>query len=165
MRRRLVVIAPTTLDAVRFAGGWLFDQVISGWDGTVLATDHADPRPLHILGAGAGDLEWALDAPAWGQRPDAIAVDADLYGSDPRVGRLVRDALAGGVADVRMWGAGGGRPVQHRLSAAARAFKAQALAAAAAADPAGPTEAFRSGRPLQQAPAGGTRPAAAWQHA
>jgi hypothetical protein len=159
------VIAPTMLDAVRCAGGWLFDQVISGWDGTVLTTDHADPRPLRILGAGALDLERALGTPAWGLRPDAIAVDADLYGSDPRVGRLVRDALADGVADVRMWGAGGGCLVQHRLSVAARAFKAQALAAASAAGAAEPTEAFQSGWLLPEARAGGTHPAAAWQPA
>jgi hypothetical protein len=158
------VIAPTMQDAVRFAGGWLFDQVISGWDGTVLTTDHADPRPVRILGAGAEDLEWALDAPPWGMRPDALAVDAALCGSDPRVDRLVRDTVAGGVADVRTWGAGGGCVVQHRLSVAARAFKAQALAAASAADPAGPTEAFQSSR-LLAARAGGTHPAPAWQPA
>jgi hypothetical protein len=28
-------------DAVRFAGGWLFDQAMEGWDVTVLTPDHA----------------------------------------------------------------------------------------------------------------------------
>jgi hypothetical protein len=152
-------------DAVRSAGGWLFDQVIAGWSGTVLTTDHADPRPLRILGAGAVDLESALGAPGWGLRPDAIAVDADLCESDPRVGRLVCAALADGVSDVRLWGAGtgdGSRLIQHRLSVAARAFKAQALAAAAAADPIEATEAFRGGRLLRAVHTG--RPAVR-QHA
>jgi len=51
---------------------------------------------------------------------------------------MVLDAVAEGVAEVRLWAdrwpklEGQAAPVQHRLSVAARAFKAQALAAAAA---------------------------------
>ncbi|WP_220136922.1 hypothetical protein [Streptomyces himalayensis] len=148
-----MVVAPSTVEVVRSAGGWLFDQVMAGWDATVLTADHADPRPLRILGARAVDLECAMAAPVRGPGPQAIAVDADLYGLDARVRRMVREALEGGVADVRLWGDrcpadlnSGVGSVQHRLSVAARAFKAQALAAAAA--PTGSidvTEVFRSG--------------------
>jgi hypothetical protein len=53
-------MAPTMVGVVRSAGGWLFDQVMAGWDVTVLTTDDADARPAHILGARAGDLEAVL---------------------------------------------------------------------------------------------------------
>ncbi|MER5183445.1 hypothetical protein ABT009_34730 [Streptomyces sp. NPDC002896] len=142
----------------------MFDQVMAGWDATVLTADHADPRPLRILGAQAADLEAALAAPVLVPGPQAIAVDADLYGSDARVRRMVLEAIEGGAVDVRHWsdrrsadldGAGGS--VHHCLSVAARAFKTQALAAVGA--PTGSidvTEVFRSGelphRPGTSAP-------------
>ncbi len=51
MRYRLDVVAPTVLDAVRFAGGWVYDRVMAGWDVTVLVGADEDARPLEILGA------------------------------------------------------------------------------------------------------------------
>jgi hypothetical protein len=132
------VIAPSVEDAVRFTGGWLFDQVMAGWDVNVLTTGHADPRPLRILGAHAVDLEYALARVIHGPCPQAIAVSADLYDSDARVRRVVQ-TLGEGPADIRFWSdrwpedTGGVGPVRHRLSVAARAFKAQALTAAALA--------------------------------
>lgn len=148
-----MVVAPGTVSAVRHVGGWLFDRVMAGWDATVLVADQLDSRPLRILGADTTDLESALASPAGGPRPQAMAVEAGLYGADPRVRRIVREALDEGATELRIWGdtwpAGldcGGGPVQHRLSVAARAFKAQALAAAAApADAMAGTETFRSG--------------------
>ena len=66
MRYRLDVVAASVADVVRFAGGWLFDRAMAGWDVTVLLTDrvadHRDERPLHILGAQTLDLEDALAA-------------------------------------------------------------------------------------------------------
>lgn len=127
------------MDVVRFTGGWLFDQVMAGWDVTVLTTDHTDPRPLRILGAHAVDLEYALARAIHGPCLQAIAVSADLYDADARVRRMVQ-SLGEGPADIRFWSGRwpehlGGRadPVRHRLSVAARAFKAQALTAAALA--------------------------------
>jgi hypothetical protein len=150
-----VVVAPRTVEVVRYAGGWLFDRVMAGWDATVLTADHTDPRPLRILGARVADLESELSSAARDPWPQAIAVGADLYGSDARVRRMVQDALDKGVAEVRLWGDrwpadldGGVDSVLHRLSVAARAFKAQALAAAAApVDSIAGTEMFRSGEP------------------
>ncbi|WP_220277435.1 hypothetical protein [Streptomyces himalayensis] len=129
---------------------------MAGWDATVLTRDHSDPRPLRILGARAAGLESALTAHTRGPGPQAIAVDAGLFGSDARVRRMVLEALQSGVADVRLWGdqwpsdlKGGVGSMQHRLSVAARAFKAQALAAAAApVDEIGVTEVFWSGERL-----------------
>ena len=44
MRYRLDVVAPTVLDAVRFAGGWVYDRVMAGWDVTVLIGTDEDVR-------------------------------------------------------------------------------------------------------------------------
>ncbi|MWA02454.1 hypothetical protein F8568_019175 [Actinomadura sp. LD22] len=149
-------------DAVRCAGGWLFDRVAAGWDVTVLTEDHADPRPLRILGARPADLHCALSSPVQGPRPRAIAVCGGLYGSDPRVRRMVtraRDEMV----EVTLWdgtgpaaepagagSAGDEEWLPHRLSVAARAFKAQAMAAASVpADAAGATEFFRRREPVR----------------
>ena len=145
-----MVVAPNVTEAVRFTGGWLFDQGMAGWDVTVLRSDQADPRPLRILGARVASLEPVLAAPVRGPRPQAVAVHADLYDADPRVRRIVRGAVDEDLAEVRVWGHGrtaeqdgGAGSVRHRLSLAARAFKAQALAAVSIADAAeGAVEVF-----------------------
>jgi hypothetical protein len=153
MRYRLDVVAPTVLDAVRFAGGWVYDRVTAGWDVTVLVGDDEDARPLKILGAEVRDLESVLVS--WEDRPhpQTVAVAADLFDRDARVRQGVLEALEQGATEVTLWGEGlpaeldeSVDSVQHQLSAAARAFKAQALAAAN--DPAadvGHTETFRCG--------------------
>jgi hypothetical protein len=146
------VIAPSIVGVVRCAGGWLFDQVMAGWDVTVLTADQADPRPLQILGADAADLEAALASPVRDSSPQAIAFQADLYDSDARVCRMVRAGLHSGSAEVRLWGGpwpadldGQAGPVRHQLSVAAQAFKAQALAVLGApADPGEVSEVFRA---------------------
>jgi hypothetical protein len=65
-------------EVVRCAGGWLFDQVMAGWDVTALTTDHADSRPLRILGARSVNLECGLPSLVRGPRPQAIALCASL---------------------------------------------------------------------------------------
>jgi hypothetical protein len=155
----LLALAPRTADVVQVAGGWLCDQVLAGWDVTVVTADHAehadheDQRALRILGVRGHDLELALASPVQlGACLQAIVVQAELYAADERVRRMVRAAAQAGRTEIRLWG--GACPagfadqadlVSHRLSAAARAFKAQALAASAAADGACPaeTEEFR----------------------
>jgi hypothetical protein len=152
MRYRLDVVAPTVLDAVKFAGGWIYDRVMAGWDVTVLVGADEDVRPLAILGAAVCDLETVLAS--WEDRPhpQTVAVAADVFGSDSRVHQHVLNALEQGATEVTLWGErlpaelDESVDVQHRLSAAARAFKAQALAAANDPQPAvGPTETFRCG--------------------
>jgi hypothetical protein len=149
---RMAVIAPSVPEVVRFAGGWLVDQGLAGWDVNVLTTGQEDPRPLRILGASAHDLDTVLASLApVGACLDAIAIPAYVYDSDERVRRMVfnarRDRL-GRAADVRLWGEeahSGGGPVRHRLSLAARAFKAQAMAAASIpAEAVTETEVFRT---------------------
>ncbi|GGV18906.1 hypothetical protein GCM10010182_45640 [Actinomadura cremea] len=146
-RPRLVVVAPAQAEAVRFTGGWLFDRAMAGWEVTVFSADRATSRPLRILGARAGRLETLPVALRRGPAARSIAVHADLYGTHLAVRRIVLDALREGAAEARFWGhesaAGPDGPalspfapfsVGHRLSAAARAFKAQALSAASIPD-------------------------------
>jgi hypothetical protein len=150
MRPRLVVIAPDAAEVVRSAGGWLCDRAMAGWDVGVLTEGCADPRPLRILGARAFDLETALSSPVRGPHPQAIAVSAELYASNSRIRRMVCEALDDGVVDCRLWVDCSATPaddpdeVRHRPSAAARAFKAQALAALEASRE--PSEVFETFR-------------------
>jgi hypothetical protein len=138
LKPRLAVLAPSTADVLRFAGGWLVDQGLAGWEVNVLTTDHGDLEPLRILGALGHDLDTVLESPApLGHCLRAIAIPADFYHADERARRIVRNACQARAADVRLWGdgqppaqGGGAGQVRHRLSLAARAFKAQALAAA-----------------------------------
>jgi hypothetical protein len=153
MRYRLDVVAPTVLDAVTFAGGWVYDRVMAGWDVTVLISGDDDARPLEILGAEVRDLESVLEA--WEERPhpQTVAVAVDLFAVDARVREHVLNALDQGATEVTVWGERlpaeldeSVDSVQHRLSAAARAFKAQALAAAnVSAGDIGYSETFRCG--------------------
>jgi hypothetical protein len=76
---RLMVISPTLTESVQYAGGWLFDQVTAGWEAIVLTADHADPRPLHILGAWAYDLRDSLASGPYARCLGAIAVHAGMY--------------------------------------------------------------------------------------
>jgi hypothetical protein len=129
---------------VRSAGGWLFDQVMAGWDITVVTPGQGDPRPLRILGARVRGVDAVLGSSAVGRCLQAVAVCTKLYDTEPRVREVVRAALLAG-AEVRFWDGTlpeefdtGAEPIAHRLSLAARAFKAQALAAAA--EPASSTE-------------------------
>jgi hypothetical protein len=153
MRYRLDVVAATVVDVVRFAGGWLFDRSMAGWDVTVLVADHPDDRPLQIIGAQVLDLEDALAAAQSRPRPQALAAAADLFGCDARVRRGVLQALDHGVTEVTLWGENWPAElddsvglVQHELSMAAQTFKAQALEAAAVPHaPVGHVETFRSG--------------------
>jgi hypothetical protein len=137
VRYRLDVVAADVVDVVRFAGGWLFDRSMAGWDVTVLVADHADERPLQILGAQILDLEYALATVGHRPPPQTLAAAADLFDCDSRVRQGVLQALDQGATEVTLWGQTWPVEldshislVEHRLSAAAQAFKAQALAAA-----------------------------------
>jgi hypothetical protein len=153
MRYRLDVVASSVDDVVRCAGGWMYDRVMAGWDVTVMLADGADARPLQILGVDTADLESALASWADRPHPQTVAVAAGLFASDERVRRGVLGALEQGLTEVTLWGEqwpaeldDSVGPVRHDLSAAARAFKAQALTAARDAEAVvGDTETFRCG--------------------
>jgi hypothetical protein len=153
LRPRLTAIAPSPAEAVQYAGGWLFDQAMAGWDVTVVTAEAGDPRPLDILGVRARNFDAVFAAPVFGPCLQSIALRTDLYHDDERVRRLVLAAAEAGRVEIRLWGEvwpadfdGSGDRVSHRLSVAARAFKAQALAAADLPPaPTAETEVFRRG--------------------
>lgn len=138
LRYRLVVMASNAVDAVTSAGGWLFDRAMAGCDVTTVLAERTDEHALQILGVQTAEFD---DAPT-SQLCDAesaLAVSADLYRADGRVRAAVLDVLDAGLTNLVMWGDswpqefdGLGGCVHHRLSIAARAFKAQALIATAA---------------------------------
>ena len=139
IRYRLDVVAPCVLEVVTHAGGWLFDRAMAGWDVTVYIADLTDVRPLQILGAQTLDLDCAFLSTGRRPRPQALAVGAHLFATDSQARRGVLEALNHKLTEVTLWGDARSAEVdestdsvQHRLSAAARVFKAQALAAAAA---------------------------------
>jgi hypothetical protein len=153
MRYRLDVVSPSVPEVVRFAGGWLVDRVMAGWDVTVLIDGAQDLRPLEILGVDTQDLEGALEMWADRPHPQTVAVASELFSADARVRQGVINALDQGLTEVTLWGEHWPEElddtvgsVRHQLSAAARAFKAQALAAI---DPpvavVGDAETFRCG--------------------
>jgi hypothetical protein len=152
VRYRLDVVAADVADVVRFAGGWLFDRAMAGWDVTVVVADHPDERPLQILGAKMLDLEYALATVGHRPAPQTLAVAADLFDCDSRVRQGVLQALDQGATEVTLWGQTWPVEldecvslVEHRLSAAAQVFKSHALAAAGISAPSiGTTETFRS---------------------
>ena len=154
LKPRLAAIAPSAAEVVKSAGGWLVDQVLAGWDVTVLTCDQADQRALRILGVRDRELDSVLAYPVPGSCLAAIAVPVEMYDADERVRQMVLAAAEAGRTEIRLWGGGDevpadfdrGDPVAHRLSAAARAFKAQAMTAAAIrADGPADTEVFRRG--------------------
>jgi hypothetical protein len=152
LRYQLDVIASDIADVVRWAGGWLCDRAMAGWDVNVLVADHRDARPLHILGVRTLP-ETEFESTETRPPTQALAVAADMFSSHAWVRQNVAVAIERGLTEVILWGdtrpAELGhrvRPVEHRLSLAARALKARALAAAGAPpDWADRTENFRSG--------------------
>lgn len=145
----LTVVATDTGDVVGGAGGWLFDRVRAGWKVSVVIPASCDVRPLEILGVRT--YAAGRDARELGDEPAALAVSARAFGSDPTLRRHVTGALKGGTAEVTMWGDSGTADIgyrvdrtQYRLSPAARAFKAAALAAAGVTTTVAPVELFHS---------------------
>lgn len=138
LRSRMVVAAVAVPALVRAAGGWLFDQAMAGWDVTVVVAESANSRPLRILGTGLVDLESATESGVRGPLPHRIAVDATLYRTDERTRLRLQTVIDDPTIEVLLFGGAlpeelhhRFRPVEHRLSTATLAFKAQALNAAA----------------------------------
>lgn len=135
LRHRLDVIAVGTGDVAHAVGGWLCDRVMAGWQVNVLLPRGCDTRPLRVLGARV--LDAAEDLDVSGPMREGLAVSAEAFAADDRVRALVRKAVASRLTEVALWGAGwplgadrGLTRTRYTLSAAARAFKAEALRAA-----------------------------------
>ncbi|WP_235892586.1 hypothetical protein [Mycolicibacterium hodleri] len=147
---QLEVTAVDVADLVRSAGGWLYDRSKAGWDVNVVVTGGCDMRVMQILGVNTEprDDEEDSAAPA---RSVALAASADALHADPELRAEALLAVKRGVGEVLVWGDDswpeglerGLDPVEHELSAAARAFKGYALAALGLSEPVAPTETFR----------------------
>ncbi|MQY24137.1 hypothetical protein [Nocardia macrotermitis] len=131
LRYRVAIFASNVIDAVHSVGGWVFDRTMAGWEVTVMVPDLVNPAPLQLLGAIVLNLEDALGsppnpAPIW---PHELVVAATVFDSDDRVRAGVTANLEAHAEEIMFWGRcdGRARGIEHRLSAAARAFKANAL--------------------------------------
>ncbi|HKV20871.1 MAG TPA: hypothetical protein VJR50_17685 [Mycobacterium sp.] len=135
LRHEMTVVGSSVADVVASTGGWLYDHRMAGWQVSVLVADRSGERSLRILGADvldlSADLEAVTDDP---ECASTLAVAADLFAADRRVRQFV-SASECSRAEVALWGdparlGENVNAVSYRLSAAARAFKAQALTAA-----------------------------------
>ncbi|MGV0834996.1 hypothetical protein [Mycolicibacterium thermoresistibile] len=125
------VITDSVQEAVRHAGGFMFDRRRAGWHVVVVTDDAAHSRALAILGVSS-------------QSPGEFAdrtLDCEVHTVVTRIGQLEanREPMPTGArrepnAQLLLWANHPGtapmsiwRPVRHNLSAAARTFKAQAL--------------------------------------
>lgn len=152
-RRRLSVLAAGGTDVVRGAGGLLYDRATAGWDITVYLAESCDDRPFRILGVMAAPLDDANGVCADPQCPDAIMTSSMLYLENSAVRRYFAEALQNDYTETAIWGGqcppdlSPGARIEYRLSAAARAFKSQALfACGLAAKPVESTEIFQSSK-------------------
>ncbi|MDT5226113.1 MAG: hypothetical protein QOG19_3520 [Mycobacterium sp.] len=135
LRHRLDVLAADTGDVVQTTGGWLFDRVMAGWEVNVLLPHGCPARPLRVLGVQVLHLESELRGA--GPMSQSLAVSVEAFTAHDCVRELVRKAVDNRLTEVALWGEGwplgvnrGLTRTQYRLSAAARAFKGQALRAA-----------------------------------
>ncbi|WKG04048.1 hypothetical protein [Mycolicibacterium sp. HK-90] len=159
LRYRLAVLAVSTEEAVRAAGGLICDRALNGWDVTVVAATLGDLRALQVVGADVVELDAALAGPNSGPAPHALAISAQLCRADERVRAGLLDTIRTGRTEVTVWGemspselGGQLTVVQHQLTIAATAFKSQALGALAADDSIGRTEVFGMGPVLGRRP-------------
>ena len=129
---RVGVIGCSVADVIRSAGGWLCDRAMAGWDVNVGLADDADIRPLRILGVQTVAADRMFASVTNGCWKSALAVSAQALTARAGARRVVVAAMERGI-EVTVWGeAESDRHadnVVHRLSVAARAFKACALAA------------------------------------
>jgi hypothetical protein len=134
VRYQVDVVADSVAEAVRHAGGLMFDRRRMGWHVRVVTNDTADCRALTILGA---HLEMPREGEAALADQDrmirCLVLPTDMCTTNPPVVGL-NHLLLQKDSEVLLWGrdvdselAGPRHPVRHELSAAARTFKAQAL--------------------------------------
>lgn len=135
-RHQLTVLANDVNDAVSGAGGLIFDRARSGRKVDVYLAEPGDECPLRILGVSSyGLLPGVLTGPT--KYPDALVIAGQLYKVNRHVCHFFNAASRNHLTEVAIWGgkwpaelmSGVGR-VEHQLSSAARAFKAQSMDAA-----------------------------------
>ncbi|OBG30261.1 hypothetical protein A5764_20130 [Mycobacterium sp. 852002-51057_SCH5723018] len=127
----LDVVAADTTDAVHAAGGLMFDRMREGWTVRVFVLDDLHPRPLQILGADCAYYDGSDGVAPWSSRT-ALAVSSTAVARRDAVHDDTLARIRRGRAEITLWGdpPADMRPhlmaIEHRLTAAARAFKASA---------------------------------------
>jgi hypothetical protein len=127
---RIDVVTDSVLEAVRHAGGLMFDFRRAGWQVVVVTDDDAHSRALDILGVDVespGDAENRIPEMERDNRTVLSAISAATAAQErrPLLGQRNRRLWWGQPAD-SVW-TGFQRPAPHALGPAARMFKAQAL--------------------------------------
>jgi hypothetical protein len=137
-RYQLCVAAHDVGELVAFAGGWMCDRTLAGWDVSVALSEPHDLRPLQILGITTLVTHQRFASVSDGGATASIAVAPVIFENNHHIRGMVLEALDQPAIEVTFWGPSTPSDLhgqlarrQHRLSGAARAFKAHALAAAA----------------------------------
>jgi hypothetical protein len=137
-RYQLCVVAHDVGDLVASAGGWMCDRIHAGWDVSVAVAQPRDLRPLQILGVNPLVADQGFESISQGVGTAAIAIAPEIFENNEHIRAEVLETLDHGGTEVTLWGTaipgelhGRVDRRQHRLSGAAQAFKAHALAAAA----------------------------------
>ncbi|MFV8227745.1 hypothetical protein [Mycolicibacterium fortuitum] len=137
---RLHVMARDPGELAANAGGLIVDRTMSGWRVSVQLSQAGDVRPVQILGA---ELVDTVQSPGLPDEEQCILV----MGSEAYAKVISDDELPAGCAEILVWGEtpDPAHLFGHNLSAAALAFKSQAVAAACiSADEVSAAEAFTS---------------------
>jgi hypothetical protein len=124
---RIDVITDSVLEAIRHAGGLMFDRRRAGWEVVVVTDDAVHSRAVAILGArieSPGDVVSRRDHEQREIRTVLSAISEEPAGRE-NLGPRNELLLWGHQVDDESTGAL--RPVRHDLSTAAQIFKAQAL--------------------------------------
>ncbi|WP_135454614.1 hypothetical protein [Mycobacterium sp. DL99] len=139
MRSLLEVMAESAEQAVIWAGGLICDRALEGWAVVVWLPELAATPALEIVGAQTRVC--ALDAEMTGAGAPLVRIS---QAGAPRIQTYVCDVPASdGPPSEGICLVSADSAFQHRLSGAARAFKAQALNACGSPADVGKTEAFR----------------------
>lgn len=123
---RMHVIARDAAELAANAGGLIVDRMMSGWRISAQLTHDGDVRPVRILGA---ELVDTVEAQGLPEEKCVLVMGPDAYA------RVISDdggLLPAGCAEILVWGESPDptHVFGHNLSAAALAFKTQAVAAA-----------------------------------
>jgi hypothetical protein len=131
----MCVLTSNVADAVQNVAGLIIERVLLGWHVSVAVDSPSEMRPLNIVGAQPQDFPEISEL----QRSASVGslvVSADLIRKRSDTRHLVRSAIHDGKPELLIWGAASAAGLRvpftskaHELSAAARAFKSQALVA------------------------------------
>jgi hypothetical protein len=135
LRYQLHVVAPHADDVVAGIGGWLADHVSAGWKISVMLSEPVESLALRVLGI----EPTPIDPMAWSCEDTAhvIAIETGLYHRDKDLRPSIDAAIPDSGKEVLLWGPTAHlrpaqvlHPMHYEPSGAARAFQAQAIAAA-----------------------------------